>query len=114
MEILLGRLVGKAEVGEVRHTAGQQLRIGTGNVDVAVKGNAQGVDPFLPILHFLNLVKEEINFALHFDSSRRDLIVQSHRGLQMGIAHIFKIDRDKLRRMNAGLTKLLFDKLQFL
>ena len=159
MEILLGRLIGKAEVGKVRHTTGQkvflegflhrlirrnrtvqlqklcegewidhkldiassqvgckltgeQFCIGAGNIDVAVKGNAQGVYAFLPILHFLNLIKEEIHFIVHFGGSRRNLIVQSLCGLQMEIAHIFKIDRDKLRRTHTGLTKLLFDKLQ--
>ena len=148
MEILPGRLIGKAEVGKVRHTAGQQvllegllrrlirrdravqfqklregervdhkldiapaqtgrklagqqLGVGAGNVDVAVKRNAQGVDAFLPILHFLDLVEEEINLAVHFGGFCRNLIMQCLRGLQMGIAHIFKIDRDKLRWINA-------------
>ena len=38
--------------------------------------------------------------------------MQSLRGLQVGIAHIFKVDGDKLRPADAGLRKLLLDQLQ--
>ena len=38
--------------------------------------------------------------------------MQSLRGLQVGIAHIFKVDGDKLRRGDAGLREFLLDQLQ--
>ena len=60
-------------------------------IDVAVKGNAQGVT-HSPNLSLPDLIKEEIHFIVHFGGSRRNLIVPSLCGLQMGIAHIFKID----------------------
>ena len=38
--------------------------------------------------------------------------MQRLRCLQVGITHIFKIDGDKLRRVDAGFREFLFDQLQ--
>ena len=38
--------------------------------------------------------------------------MQSLCGLQVGIAHIFKVDGDKLRRADTGLREFLLDQLQ--
>ena len=38
--------------------------------------------------------------------------MQSLRGLKVGIAHIFKVDADKLRLADAGFRELLPDQLQ--
>lgn len=48
-----------------RKLTGQQLRIGTGDVDVAIQRNAEGIDAFLPVLDLLDFIKEQIDLALY-------------------------------------------------
>jgi len=70
------------------------------------------LDALLPILHFLNLIEEQIDLAVDLSSSPDNLIMQSLRVLQMGICIFSKVNRDELRRTNAGLRKLLFNQFQ--
>ena len=88
---------------------GQQLCIRAGYIDVTIKRDTERVDAFLPVFDLLYFVKEQIDLALCFCGSLGDLVMQSLSGLQMGSAHIFKVDRDKLCRTYTGLRKFLFD-----
>src|SRR5699024_5825287 len=102
--------IASAQIG--RQFTGQQLRVGAGDVDVAVQGDAEGVDALLPVLHFLNFIEEQIDLAADLSSPFENLIMESFRSLQMGIPHILKVDGYELRRTNAGACKLLLDQFQ--
>ena len=88
---------------------GQQLCIRAGYIDVTIKRDTERVDALLPVFDLLYFVKEQVDLALCFCGSLGDLVMQSLSGLQMGTAHIFKVDRDKLCRTYTGLRKFLFD-----
>ena len=102
--------IASAQIG--RKLTGQQLCIGAGDVDVAIQRNTERVDALLPVLDLLNLIEKEVDLAADLLGAFGDLVVQRLRGLQVGIAHILKVDGDKLRPADAGLRKLLLDQLQ--
>ena len=95
-----------------RKLTGQQLCIGSGDVDVAIQRNTERVDALLPVLDLLDLIEKEVDLATDLLGAFGDLIMQRLCGLQVGIAHIFKIDGDKLRRADTGLREFLLDQLQ--
>ena len=90
----------------------QQLCIGAGDIDVAIQRNAERIDALFPVLDLLNLIKKQIDLAVDLLGAFGDLIMQRLRGLQMGVAHILKVDGDKLCWADAGLREFLLDQLQ--
>ena len=59
---------GKFHIAPAQHGrqfAGQQLGVGTGDVNVAVQLNAEGVNGFFPLRNFLNLVKKYKGLAFN-------------------------------------------------
>ena len=95
-----------------RQFAGKELCVRPRDVNIAIQGDAQGIHAFFPVLHFLDLVKEQVRLALDACRPLLDLRMQRFGVLQMGIAHILKIDGDELRRSDAGCCELLLDQLQ--
>ena len=92
-----------------RKLTGQQFCIGAGDVNIAIQRDAERVDALFPVLDLLNLIKKQIDLAVDLRCSCGNLIVQRLSGLQMGVAHILKVDGDKLRRADTRLRELLLD-----
>ena len=92
--------------------AGQQLGVGTGDVDVAVQCHPEGVDAPLPSGNLLDLVEEQIDLAIHLTGLLHHMIVQCLGVQQMPIAHILKIDGNEICRINPGLHQLFLHQLQ--
>ena len=99
-----------AQIGS--QLAGQQFGVGTGDVNVAVQCHPEGIDAPLPVLHLLDLVKEQIDLAIHLTGLLHHMIVQCLGVQQMPIAHILKIDRNEIRRIDAGFHQLRLHQLQ--
>ena len=93
-------------------SAGKQLGIGTGDINIAVQFHAKRIDTFFPGFYFLNLIKKEV--YLPFDSScaADDLIMECHGVTETGVAHILKVDGDKLAAVHTGSVQLFFDQVQ--
>ena len=92
--------------------AGKQLGIGTGDINVTVQLHAEGIDTFFPGVHLLYLIKKKIDLALDFRSLVDDLIMECHGSAEMGIAHILKVNGDKLAAVHAGAAQFLFNQIQ--
>lgn len=95
-----------------RQFAVEQLCVGAGDVDVTVQLYPERVNAFFPGVHFLNLVKKEIDPAFHFRSTADNLIMKFSGSTEMSVAHIFKIDGDKLAAVHAGSQQFIFDQIQ--
>ena len=95
-----------------RQLARKELCVRPRDVNIAIQGDAQGIHAFFPVLHFLDFIKEQVRLALNACCPLLDLRMQRFGVLKMGIAHIFKIDGDELRRSDAGCCELLLDQFQ--
>ena len=102
--------VSSAQIGG--QLTGQQLRIGAGDIDVAIHFHAEGIDAFFPAVRLLDFVKEQIDLAAHSGSALEDLVMQYLRRTQMAVAHIFKVDRDTVLGRNPVGKQLLPNRFQ--
>ena len=75
---------------------GEQPGIGTGEIDVTVQSHPQGIDTLLPVLHLLDLIKEQIHLAGDSLCPAENLLVKCPCIQQMGIAQILKVIGDQL------------------
>ena len=70
------------------------------------------VDTFFPISHLLDFVEEQINLAADFFCSAKDFIMQCNSRTKVCIAHVLKIQGNKLFWLDPVLGKFLLDQAQ--
>ena len=79
-----------------RQLAGQQPGVGASNVDVRMEFHPQGVDRILPTLHFLYLVKEQVELLFVVANFLAYIVVESVVLAKSLVAQVLKVQDDRV------------------
>ena len=66
---------------------GKQAGIGSGHINIHIPIHHEGIDGFLPLFHFLDLIEQDIDLALH---SFHHIFHMQIEGFRIGNIHPFK------------------------